>query len=301
MDETPKRMVERLRLHAAHLLPLVRYLLLTTETHAFSAALAFFALLAFYPFSSMLLSLARYVLGSPQAHAVVAQALREYYPQAQEFLLRNLEVSVALHGREVLFHVLWILLGAAGFFIPLETAFNRLWGFPVGRPYWRNQVVGLLLTIASGVLAVAFVLVTAWAHALIAALSLPAFAADLARSLSLRATALAAWIAAIVLFYRFLPNGKVRTAGVVPAAILAGLLTEVVRLAYILVLPHLDLQSTQGPYYVSIGFALLAYAESFVLLGGAFVAAEGQTAASVLAARPAARTDAVSARLPGRR
>lgn len=41
---------------------------------------------------------------------------------------------------------LWILLGGAGVFIPLETAFNQLWGFSEHRPYWKNQLVGLVRT-----------------------------------------------------------------------------------------------------------------------------------------------------------
>jgi hypothetical protein len=43
------------------------------------------------------------------------------------------------------------------------------------------------------------------------------------------------------------------------------------------VLPLLDLPKSQGPYYVSMSFALLAYFEAFVLLGGAYMAARGPT------------------------
>jgi hypothetical protein len=35
----------------------------------------------------------------------------------------------------------------------------------------------------------------------------------------------------------------------------------------------MQLYKTQGPYYLSISFVLLAYFESFVVLGGAFLAA----------------------------
>jgi hypothetical protein len=42
---------------------------------------------------------------------------------------------------------------------------------------------------------------------------------------------------------------------------------------YLLALPFLDLQKSQGPYYISISFVLLAYFESFVVLAGAYLAA----------------------------
>lgn len=254
-----------------HLWALVRYLALSTETHAFCAGLAFFSLLAFYPLSSLLLSLAKHGLG-PGAQAVVVQALREYYPEGQAFLLRNLEVSVAQHGRRLQPHaVAWILLGAAGFFVPLETAFNRLWGAREHRPYWRNQGVGFLLTGACALLAVSFVLSTAGLHAALAHALGPAAAAA-SRTAVLRATAVPFVVAAVFLFYRFLPNRRVRSAEVLPAAFLAGVTAELVRSAYAAVLPWLALPRSQGPYYVSVSFALLAYVEAFVLLGGAFLA-----------------------------
>ncbi len=207
----------------------------------------------------------------------MVEALKEYYPQGQEFLLRNLEVTSARHARAGdVVSVLWILLGAAGVFIPLETAFNRTWRFPEHRPYWRNQVVGLLLTSACCGLAVLFVAVTAGLHALIDRVVPVRLLSQGLRYAGLRAVALFVSIAAIFVFYRFLPNGRVRAADVFPAALLAGVVAEVVRYVYLLALPLLDLQWSQGPYYVSVSFALMAYFEAFVLVGGGFLAAPGE-------------------------
>lgn len=271
--------VARLRGRLARPLPLVRYLVLTTETHAFCGALAFFALLAFYPASSLLLSLSRHPLGWETAHDVLLQALREYYPEGQAFLLRNLEATVSRHRREVLDSVLWILLGAAGVFIPLEGAFNRLWGFGVHRPYWRNQAVGFLLTAACCALAVTFVLLTAclqWAADRFVPQTL---LADLLRYTALRAAGASFFASALFLFYRYLPNGRVRSRDVIPAAVFAGLFADVARGLYLLALPWLRLQESQGPFYVSISFVLLAYFESFVVLAGAYLAAPDRGAA----------------------
>jgi len=252
---------------------LLQYLVLRTETHAYCAAIAFFALVGFYPLCTLLLWASKGVLAGTPAHAVMVQTLEEYYPQGQEFLLRNLEVTSARHARAGdLVSVLWILLGAAGVFIPLEAAFNKTWRFPEHRPYLKNQAVGFLLTSACCALAVLFVLVTAGLQALIDRLVPPSFAAQALRYLGLRAVALLVSTTAIFLFYRFLPNGRVRSADVLPAAVLAGVTAELLRYAYLLLLPYLDLPWSQGPYYVSIGFVLLAYFEAFVLVGGAFLA-----------------------------
>jgi hypothetical protein len=65
----------------------------------------------------------------------------------------------------------------------------------------------------------------------------------------------------------------VRSADVLPAAIVAGLAAELTRWGYQVLLPFLDVHKIQGPFYISISFALLAYFESFVVLAGAYLAA----------------------------
>ncbi|MBI2820989.1 MAG: YihY/virulence factor BrkB family protein [Acidobacteria bacterium] len=268
-----KTLIERFSEKTGALLPLFRYLVLQTETHAFCGSLAFFALLAFYPFSFLLLSWARYAMRWGTAYTVIADALRDYYPTGQDFLVRNLEFSVVQYGRQIELHsIVWVLLGAAGFFIPLEAAFNRLWKFPQDRPYWKNQLVGFLLTAACCGLAFLFVLLTAALHTLISRLLVWDLLGGIFRYAALKISTILYSFGAIFLFYKFLPNGRVRSAQVLPAAVLAGVAAEVVRWLYLQVLPFLQIQKSQGPYYVSISFALLAYFEAFVLLGGAFLA-----------------------------
>ena len=79
-------------------------------------------------------------------------------------------------------------------------------------------------------------------------------------------------IVTICALYKFLPNRKIATREVLPAAILAGMMAELVRMIYTLVLPETNLSTTQGPFVISVSFVLLAYFETFVVLGGAFLA-----------------------------
>jgi uncharacterized BrkB/YihY/UPF0761 family membrane protein len=265
------------RRRLARPVPLVRYLFLTTETHALCGALAFFAMLGFYPVSLLLVSLAKYALRSPAALDVVRLALQSYYPVGQDFLLRNLEASSRRFGEDVSLHsTLFILLGGAGVFVPLEMAFNRLWGFTEHRPYWRNQLVGLVLTLACWALAVALVLALA---------PLPL----LARVPLLWLGGVLVGAAALFLIYRFLPHGRVPTAAALPAAVLTAIAAEAVRWIFALVLPLLQLQKSQGPFHVSVSFLVFVYVEAFVLLGGAYLAAEATREPAVHA--PVARLD----------
>lgn len=270
MEETP---TARIRWHLAHPLPLLKHLVLRTESHAYCGALAFFGLLGFYPLCLLVLRMSRLAAWVP-AERVIRETLLEYYPEAQAFLLRNLQASVEQFGHGMTGpEAFWVLLGGAGIFIPLETAFNQLWGAKEQRPYWRNQAVGFLLTCACGVLAFVFVVATAGLNTAIAGMMLPPLANRVLSYATLRLAALSLSVAVIFLFYRFLPNARVRAGAVLPAAVVAGVVAEGVRWVYLLVLPWLDLPKSQGPYYVSISFVLLLYFETFVLLGGAFMAA----------------------------
>jgi uncharacterized BrkB/YihY/UPF0761 family membrane protein len=241
--------------------PLVDYLLLTTETHALCGSLAFFAMLGFYPLSLLLMSLARHVLRSAEALDVVRLTLYSYFPVGQDFLLRNLESSSRASGDVTVLGALWILLGGAGVFIPLETAFNRLWGFNRHRPYWHNQLVGLVLTAACWALCVGLVLAVG--------LLPPA-----ARRAALPVVMVVVGALALFLVYRFLPHGRVPTAAVLPAAAVTALAAEAVRHVFLLVLPRLRLPDSHGPFHVSVSFLVFVYVESFVLLAGAYLAAE---------------------------
>lgn len=264
----------RVRWHLNHPLPLLEHLVLRTESHAYSAGLAFFALVGFYPFCLLLVWVTGDLLHWPAGVAVIRETLREYYPEGQAFLLRNLDASVEQHGSELtLASGFWILMGAAGVFIPLETALNTLWGARQHRPYWRNQAVGVLLTGAGVCLAFVFVVLTAALQNVVESLPLARLAQTALSYAALRGSALALSVAAIFLLYRYLPNHPVSSREVLPASIAAGVVAEAVRWVYLRALPLLDLQTSQGPYYVSISFALLTYFEAFVLIGGAYMAA----------------------------
>ena len=90
----------------------------------------------------------------------------------------------------------------------------------------------------------------------------------------LKISAMCFFSIAILLFYKFLPNRKIETAQILPAAVIAGVATEIVRVVFSRVLPLLRLQATQGPFSISVSFLLLVYFETFVVLGGAFLASQ---------------------------
>ena len=78
--------------------------------------------------------------------------------------------------------------------------------------------------------------------------------------------------ASIVFFfsvYYVLPNRKVPWRPVLRTSVITGGVWLISRFIYAAVLPHLDLQSLYGPFYVSVGLLFWAYISGLILFAGA--------------------------------
>ena len=266
----------RLAKETKNLFPLFRYLILQTETHAFCLALAGAALLGFFPSCLVMLAFLKNVLKWNAAYDVLLNTVRVYLPASEpgdaQFVVRNLTAKLALFGQGAgLTSLLWVLLGAAGIFVPLETGLNRLWQAREDRPYWLNQIVGFSLTVACTALGILFVSISTGLHAIVAFFPF-AIARNALRFVIIRATTTCFFVVTIFALYKFLPNKKIDARQVLPAAILAGIMVELVRIVYVQVVPNL--YPTQGPFAISVAFLLLVYFETFVVLGCAFLASQ---------------------------
>src|SRR5258708_15996457 len=74
---------------------------------------------------------------------------------------RNLLAIVDSRQPLELTSILLLLLPAIAVSLPLEVAFNRVWGVPSNRSYWKNQLLSLCLILACGSLAMLSFLLTA--------------------------------------------------------------------------------------------------------------------------------------------
>jgi uncharacterized BrkB/YihY/UPF0761 family membrane protein len=76
--------------------------------------------------------------------------------------------------------------------------------------------------------------------------------------------------------YWILPNRKLPVRAVLPTAIVMGLLWDVGRVLFVLVLPRMDLHAVYGPFEVSVGIMLWAFLTGLLLLTGAQYSATRQ-------------------------
>jgi len=252
-----------------------RYLL-RTEVHTFAFSVAAYAILSFFPFLLLLLTLIRRVLHSRLMYDVVENLLRDYLPTGQEFVIRNLNALVVSHHKAQLFSLVMLLISSTGIFVPLEVALNRVWGFPNNRSFLGNQLIALGLAFACGSLALLSVGLTAGNVAILRSVlhGYGAWYVRLVGFITMKVFSIGASIAIFFLIYWLLPNGKVPAPAVLPTAVIMGLLSEALKYAYIFALPFLNFGEVYGPFAISVSLILWAYLSGMLLLTGAHLSAQ---------------------------
>jgi len=250
--------------------------LLHTEVHTFAFSVAANAILSFFPFVLLLMTLALRVFRSPAMYEVIKELLRDYLPAGQEFVIRNLSALATARNRVQVFSFAILLVTSTGVFMPLEVALNRVWRFPENRSYFGNQLISLGLAFACGILALISIALSAGNVVLLHFL---AFGHDffLVRMLGFLTEKVFATIASMAIFfliYWALPNGKVPARAVLPAALIMGLLAEVLKYSYFLALPRLNFQEVYGPFALSASMMFWAFLLGLLLLTGAHLSAQ---------------------------
>jgi membrane protein len=255
----------------------IRYLT-ETEVHTYAFSVAANAILSFFPFVVLMLTICRRAFHSQTMYEVVLSLLRDYLPSNKDFVIKNMRALASAQGKAQIFSLCMLLVTSTGIFLPLEVALNKVWGFHKNRSYLANQVLSLGLAFGCGALAMGSVALTAGnLHMLGISAGSQNLLARGTAYIVMKSTAVVATILIFFLIYWILPNGKVPARAVMPAAIIAGGLWEGAKYVYILLLPWLDFQEVYGPFAISVTLMIWAYVSGMLLLGGAHLSASNQS------------------------
>jgi len=253
----------------------IRYLW-TTEVHAYAFSIAANALLSFFPFSLLLVTICDRLLRWHGAFQVVEQLLRANLPTGADFVVRNLNAVMRARGRVQAVSVLLLFVTSSGIFLPLEVALNRIWGIRHNRSYVGNLAVSVMLAIGSGLMALGSVGLEAGLDSLFPSASSHWTTLNtLVSRAMLETVSVPLMIGVFFVIYYALPNGKVPVARVFPAAICAALLSEIARAAFTWLLPALHFPEVYGPFAISATLLIWSFLGSLILLWNAVFFAYG--------------------------
>jgi YihY family inner membrane protein len=254
--------------------------LMRTEVHTYAFSVAANAILSFFPFVLVLLTLTRTFFHSRGMYEALLALISDHLPSNQDFVIRNLQALAPRQGVKV-FSIVMLFITSTGVFVPLEVALNRIWGFTKNRSYLWNQVVSLALALGCGTFGMLSVAATAANHRAVEAVLLGHSDNIIFRGATYILMKVVAVIASIIIFfliYWILPHGRVPLRAVAPAAIVTGIAWEFAKYAYVIALPWLNFQEVYGPFAVSVTMMMWAFLSGLLLLGGAYLSASGQPA-----------------------
>ncbi|HWR13189.1 MAG TPA: YihY/virulence factor BrkB family protein [Terriglobales bacterium] len=254
--------------------PTIKYLT-RTDVHTFAFSVAANAILSFFPFVVLLLTLSRTVFHSQAMFDVIVSLLRDYLPTGQDFIVRNLREMVYARHKAQVISVFILLFTSTGVFLPLEVALNEVWGFKKNRSYLGNQIIALALAIACGVLAMISIALAAGNQLLLGHILGDNIVSDVISFVVMKVFAIACTVSIFFLIYWILPHGKVSAKAVFPSAFVMGVIMEVAKYVYILSLPWLNFKEVYGPFNISVTLIFWAFLSGMMLLAGAHLSALG--------------------------
>ena len=250
----------------------------TTNAHAYAFSIAANALLSFFPFSLLLITICHSWLRWQNAYMTTLQLLRANLPTGAEFVIRNLNAVMRARGQVQVISALLLFVTASGVFLPLEVALNKIWHIRRDRSYLGNLSVSVMLAVGSGVMAFGSVSLAVVMESLSPSAPKNVPLNSLAEALSratLETVSIPLLMGIYFAVYYFLPNGRVPLGRVFPAAVVAALMTEAVRLIYTAVLPWLHFAEVYGPFALSATLLIWSFLGALILLWGASFFAYG--------------------------
>ena len=237
---------------------------------AFAAALAYYFVLALFPFLIFLSAIVAH-LPLPDFFSQVMGLIARVVPASSMGPLRSLvsDTILSTHSRLLTFGILLTLWSASSGFTALIDALNTAYDVSETRRYWKTRSLAIGLTFSVGCL-------------LIIALGLlllgPRISAGLTEAFGMRtlwpyvrwAVAFACTVLAVELLYFVAPNVKQRFASTLPGALIA--VGGWIGLSYLLAIYFQDFSRYSrgyGSLGVALAFSIWLYWTGFLVLIGA--------------------------------
>ena len=241
------------------------------ETALAAAAISYFTLFSLFPLTLLSVAIASLWLDPLLAESEIIRQLEFVAPAVGELLGDNIERIVLSRGPVTTFALLVLLWSSSNIFNVLTRTMDKIWEVVASRSPWRHRGLAILtaLTISALLLAASF----AEGTLLTIANSLLPEEWQIMRPYTVGFWWALASTALFAILYYFLPHVKLAWRSVLPGAIVAGLLWELAKRAFLYFLATYVTRSNL--VYGSVGaitaFLTWTYVSSIIFLFGAYL------------------------------
>ena len=239
-----------------------------------SASIAFYTLLAIFPFLLLLLALAGIFIHHYALDGQLAIVLNRYLPMKPDFIMRNLVGITKGNGQVGIVSFLLLLWSSSGVFIPLERALNTAWEVKFERVWWKSRLLALELALLGGLSSLIvlglvglhhyfgqWLLATSPGH-------IHPFVEGVYRG-GVTASAFGITLLMFLVLFRYLPNRKLRFREILPSALLTAILWELSRVLFTMLLRHINYSHIYGGIAAMVTLMTWAYVSAAVMMLGA--------------------------------
>jgi membrane protein len=242
----------------------------------FASSIAYYALLSFFPFVLLLLTILGRLAFRMDNDTLVQMVMRAL-PSHFDFVINQIdELSKAPRALGVV-GTLVVFWASMGFFSAVTSAIDYAWGVERPRSYFKHKLVAaamlvvaaLLMMAALAIVSFAEVVKTQWFAQVLE--HIPALAR--LQGLVVRNAATPLFILIVGLIYYFVPNAKVRLRDVWWGAVLAGLLWRAAFAGFSWYVRDFSRFSVHGSIAAVVVFLVWVYVSAVILLYGAEVSA----------------------------
>jgi membrane protein len=240
-------------------------------THA--ASIAYYALLSFFPFILLVISMLGSVTADEADRIAVLTFVFRYFPTKLDFITAQLDAFRETRVRVGVAGGLALIWASLGVFGAITSAVNEAWGVEKQRSFLKHRMVSFLMLVAAGcVMVLALLAVSA-----IEVASATWFGVMLSRFHWLTAlqTYTFRWLSTILLIlgvglvFYFIPNAKTRFRDVWVGAVLTGLLWRGTFTGFAWYIQHNSrLTLIHGSIAAVVVFLLWVYVSSVILMYG---------------------------------
>lgn len=240
-------------------------------THA--ASIAYYALLSFFPFLLIVISLLGSVTADEADRNAVLSFVFRYFPTQLDFISAQLDAFRRSHVQVGVAGALALIWASLGVFGAVTSAVNEAWGVDRQPSFLKHRLISFLMLVsAGGVMVLGLLLVSAmqiaqasWFGVVLARFS----GLEALGSLAVRYLATILLIIGVGLVYYFIPNAKTRFRDVWVGAALTGALWRVAFDGFSWYIRHNQgLTQIHGSITAVIVFLLWVYVSSVILMYG---------------------------------
>jgi membrane protein len=236
-----------------------------------AAAVAYSLLFSLFPFALVLISLAGYMMSSPEIENQVITAMGTLIPVARGLIVNTLENVIKVREATGIIALLLLVYSALTFFDALRNSLNRAWGAPSGHTYVKGQLLDVSMLALAVLGLVVFTWLTTTIHfihesnmqiwifkftrtSLFARMVFTLFSSMMA-------------FAVILLLYRFVPSNQPGWRQIWLGALLAAIGFEIVRFFFVWYVKNFATYNlVYGPISSVIALLMFMYLTAWVLL-----------------------------------